>query len=212
MNRDEYFALWSALHGDAKIVGVVRYWLISAFALGKVLKKLHITANHLTAFALLLSLGVWVSARSPWSSLLLLLSLICDGLDGTLAMLNSRTSRRGAVIDSTADRLTEIFWYLAAYSVTHHVILLFIGWLGSSVQEYLRSRAAALGYVSGERVSVNERPVRAIFLLIMLIAIHLSSHFTMPLLWLQATFAVIGSAQVGIFTYQMTRAKPRSPN
>jgi archaetidylinositol phosphate synthase len=212
MNRDEYFALWSQLHGEAKISGVVKYWLGFAFSLGRFLRKLRFTANHLTFLAILLSLGVWFSAQSIWSALFLLLSLICDGLDGTLAMLSVRTSQGGAVFDSTADRLTEIFWYLAVYSATHHVILLFIGWLASSVQEYLRSRAATFGHVSGDRISLNERPIRAILLIFLLILGHLSLTLVLPFLWLQAIFAVLGLAQVGHFTYQMTRVKPQSLN
>ena len=98
------------------------------------------------------------------------LSLICDGLDGTIAILKGTNSRFGAVLDSALDRSTEFFWLLALYQIGIQDWLLIIFFLISSLQEYLRARAGGAGFTSVGVVTWSERPVRAIFIFMTLIA------------------------------------------
>ena len=105
-----------------------------------------------------------------WAALLLVLSLICDGIDGSLAILTAKFSKWGALLDSTIDRITEVFWVLTLYKLGADLKLLLIIAVFASVQEYLRARAGGLGMSNVGVVTLAERPVRASFIFIALIA------------------------------------------
>ena len=100
----------------------------------------------------------------------MVLSLICDGIDGSLAILTVKFSKWGALLDSTIDRITEVFWLLTLYKLGADLKLLLIIAVLASVQEYLRARAGGLGMSHVGVVTLAERPVRASFIFIALIA------------------------------------------
>jgi len=54
MKQQDFFIVWSKLHGDAKVAGIVKAWLIISFALVKPLSKLKFTPNILTLLWLIL--------------------------------------------------------------------------------------------------------------------------------------------------------------
>jgi phosphatidylglycerophosphate synthase len=170
MKREDFFATWSKLHGDAKVEGIVKAWLIISFSLVKPLSKLKFTPNKLTLLGLLFGILLYLNAQSSWAALLLVLSLICDGIDGSLAILTSKFSKWGALLDSTVDRVTEVFWLLTLYKIGADLKILLIIAVFASVQEYLRSRAGGLGMSHVGVVTLAERPVRASFIFIALIA------------------------------------------
>ena len=170
MKQDDFFVTWSKLHGDAKVVGIVKAWLIISFSLVKPLSKLKFTPNKLTLLGLFFGILLYLNAQSPWAALLLVLSLICDGIDGSLAILTSKFSKWGALLDSTIDRITEVFWLLTLYKIGADLKLLLIIAVFASVQEYLRARAGGLGMSNVGVVTLAERPVRASFIFIALIA------------------------------------------
>ncbi len=170
MKQDDFFVTWSKLHGDAKVVGIVKAWLIISFSLVKPLSKLKFTPNKLTLLGLFFGILLYLNAQSPWAALLLVLSLICDGIDGSLAILTSKFSKWGALLDSTIDRITEVFWLLTLYKIGADLKLLLIIAVFASVQEYLRARAGGLGMLHVGVVTLAERPVRASFIFIALIA------------------------------------------
>ena len=101
---------------------------------------------------------------------ILVLSLTCDGIDGSLAILTSKFSKWGALLDSTVDRITEVFWLLTLYKIGADIKLLLVIAVFASVQEYLRARAGGLGMSQVGVVTFAERPVRASFIFIALIA------------------------------------------
>jgi phosphatidylglycerophosphate synthase len=170
MKQQDFFIIWSKLHGDAKVTGIVKAWLIISFALVKPLSKLKFTPNILTLFGLFFGVLLYINAQSPWAALLLVLSLTCDGIDGSLAILTSKFSKWGALLDSTADRITEVFWLLTLYKIGADIKLLLVIVVFASVQEYLRARAGGLGMSQVGVVTFAERPVRASFIFIALIA------------------------------------------
>jgi phosphatidylglycerophosphate synthase len=114
------------------------------------------------------------------------LSLICDGIDGSLAMILEKTSRRGAMIDSFVDRVSEVFWALAFYRICADLRVIFIAAILAFTQEYLRARAAGLGYSDITAVTIAERPVRASLLFIALIAFQLNINLVsnISMIWL----------------------------
>jgi phosphatidylglycerophosphate synthase len=164
LSRDEYLVAWSHWHGDTPIDRpLVRGWLTIAWTLARPLAGLPPLAA--TALGLLVALaavgpaaagGAWLIA----AGILVGLSGLLDSLDGALAIGTGRASRRGFVLDSAVDRLTE-----AAYAAA-----LWVGgapgWLAVAfgalcwLPDYLRARAGQAGVAETGALSVWERPTR----------------------------------------------------
>ena len=170
MSREEFFATWSKLHGDAKIEGIVKAWLQISFVVVKPLAKLKVTPNFLTLAGLVSAVALWKFADSWIAAIFLVLSLFFDGIDGSLAIVSRATSKFGAFTDSFADRLSEIFWALALYKLGAPAALVFFALLATYIQEYLRARAGGLGYEEVGIVTICERPVRASLIFIAIVA------------------------------------------
>ena len=170
MNLQEFNQSWSKLHGDAQITGVVKGWLRISYTLVKPLAKMRITPNFLTLLGLVFGILLYLNALSNWAIFFLVLSLICDGIDGSLAIITSKSSKWGAILDSVADRLTEIFWGLTFIAIGADQNLVIAALLIAAVQEYLRARSAGLGLTNVGVVTISERPVRASILFVALIA------------------------------------------
>lgn len=176
MRKDEFFAQWSALHGGAKIEGIVKAWLEISFQSARALSKLRISPNFLTFFGVLASISLYLvlldSSNSFLFALLLLaLSLAADGIDGSLAILSKKEGRAGANLDALADRISESLWALALYLIGGDYRLVLAAWLLSSIQEYIRARSAGLGLRDIGIVTICERPVRASLIAIALAAL-----------------------------------------
>jgi len=171
MNREEFFSTWSDLHGNAKISGIVKAWLSISYLIVKPISRVRITPNILTMFGLFFGVILFLNANTSWASVLLVLSLICDGIDGSLAILTKKSTKWGAILDSVVDRLTEIFWVLALYKIGADLKLLVLVLLTASLQEYVRARSAGLGVSELGIVTFAERPVRASFVFIVFISL-----------------------------------------
>ena len=170
MDKKEFFTTWSDLHGGAKIEGVVKTWLQISYATAKFFAKLRVTPNLLTFAGLFFAIALWQFANSWTAALFLVLSLFFDGIDGSLAILQKKTSKFGAFTDSFVDRISEVFWALALYELGAPATLVFIALLATYVQEYLRARAGGLGHEEVGIVTICERPVRASLIFIAIIA------------------------------------------
>ena len=170
MSKEEFFATWSKLHGDAKIEGIVKAWLQISFAVVKPLAKIKVTPNLLTFAGLVSAVALWKFADSWIAAIFLVLSLFFDGIDGSLAIVSKVTSKFGAFTDSFVDRLSEIFWALALYKLGTPAALVFFALLATYIQEYLRARAGGLGYEEVGIVTICERPVRASLIFIAIVA------------------------------------------
>jgi len=103
--------------------------------------------------------------------LILLLSGLCDVLDGSLARKVGRVSTFGAFIDSTGDRITELLYFGAIvlyYSSGDHdsllrVILSLVALGGSYLTSYTRARSEGLGIACS--IGLLERPERIAILI-----------------------------------------------
>ena len=170
MDKNEFFSTWSHLHGGAKIEGIVKTWLQISYPSAKFLSKLRVTPNLLTFAGLFFAIALWQFANSWAAALFLVLSLFFDGIDGSLAILQKKTSKFGAFIDSFIDRISEVFWALALYKLGAPAALVFIALLATYVQEYIRARSGGLGYSEVGIVTICERPVRASLIFIAIVA------------------------------------------
>lgn len=174
MTKDEFFLAWSKLHGDAKVSGIVKGWLSISFPVSKALAKIRVTPNALTILGLVFGILLYINSSAIWAPLILVISLICDGVDGSLAIITRQSSKWGALLDSVVDRLTEVFWVLALYSLGVDSKILITVLILASIQEYLRARAGGVGLKQVGVVTVAERPVRASFIFIALVAFNLN--------------------------------------
>jgi CDP-diacylglycerol--glycerol-3-phosphate 3-phosphatidyltransferase len=166
LSREEYLAAWSRWHGGAATDGrLVRGWLSLAYALARPLGRL----PPVVATALgLIAAGAAVvpsSAGGAWllvAGFLVGCSGLLDSLDGALAIGTGRASRRGFVIDSVVDRLTEAAYAAALWAAGAP------GWLAVLfgalcwLPDYLRARAGQAGVGETGSLSVWERPTRVI--------------------------------------------------
>ncbi len=164
LSRNEYLAAWSRWHGDTPTDRpLVRGWLTVAWMLARPLAGLPpLVATALGLLVALAAVGP-AAAGGPWlmaAGILVGLSGLLDSLDGALAIGTGRATRRGFVLDSVVDRLTE-----AAYAAA-----LWVGgapgWLAVAfgalcwLPDYLRARAGQAGVAETGALSVWERPAR----------------------------------------------------
>ncbi|MBM3655960.1 MAG: CDP-alcohol phosphatidyltransferase family protein [Actinobacteria bacterium] len=170
MKKSEFFNSWGALHGGAQIRGVVRAWLEISFLLCKPLAAMRVTPNSLSILGLFLGAGLLVTIENDWAIAFLALSLIADGLDGSLAILTGKVSKWGALLDGFIDRVVESLWAYSLYLLGAPYQLVLIAWLAAFLQEYVRTRAASLGVTQLGVVTIGERPIRASILFIALVA------------------------------------------
>ena len=165
MKRTEFNRIWSDLHGGVEVQGVISIWLRISYWIARVLSALRITPNVVTTIGLLASIGIYFTWYTSQLIALVLFSLICDGVDGSLAIYRGRVSKFGELYDSVADRISEAFWLLGASFVGVPVRWAIAIWVLGATQEYARARLASLGYSEIGVVTPTERPVRAIFVI-----------------------------------------------
>ena len=205
MKRDEFFSVWRRLHGDAEISGIIKGWLSISYLIVKPLAKVSVTPNILTILGLFFGVLLYANAETFWAPALLVLSLICDGIDGSLAIVTNKSTKWGAILDSTVDRLTEIFWVLALYKVGADLNLLIIVLLAASVQEYMRARAAGLGVSEVGIVTFAERPVRASFIFIVFISLQFNFTIYNQIIICWLALQLISLFMLSRFTYSKLR-------
>jgi phosphatidylglycerophosphate synthase len=165
LTRDEYLVAWSRWHGgtDPADSRLVHGWLTLAYTLAVPLARV----SPLVATALgLVVAGAAIgpaAAGGGWliaAGVLIGLSGLLDSLDGALAIAGGRASRRGFVLDSAVDRLTEAAYAVAFWAAGAP------GWLAAAfgalcwLPDYLRARAGQAGVSETGAISVWERPAR----------------------------------------------------
>jgi phosphatidylglycerophosphate synthase len=186
MQRDNFFKSWSELHGNTKVSGIVRTWLSISYLVAKALSKLKFSPNFITILGLIFAILLYINVELIWAPILLVLSLLSDGIDGSMAIISGKNSKWGALLDSIVDRLSELFWILALLQLGININLLILIFVFASVQEYIRARSGGLGLNNIGIVTIAERPVRASFVFIVLILFNLNLElFYVPMyLWL----------------------------
>ena len=158
------------MHGGAEIKGIVKAWLAISFASAKALSKLRITPNILTLLGIVFAVAMAANPLSLWAIPLLVLSLYADGIDGSVAIFQRRESSFGAILDASADRISEALWFYVAYRIGAPAWLVLGIYVIASTQEYARARLVGLGISDLGVVTPAERPVRASFIFIALVA------------------------------------------
>ncbi len=205
MNREEFNSTWSALHGGAEIKGIVKTWLAISFSSAKLLSKFHITPNILTLLGVLFAIAMAANPLSLWAIPLLVLSLYADGIDGSVAIFQNRQSIFGAILDASADRISEALWFYVAYRIGAPAWLVLTTYVIASTQEYARARLGGLGIRDVGIVTPAERPVRASFIFIALVFYALGFEFVGVVLLFLAILQVISFGLVARFAQNSLR-------
>jgi archaetidylinositol phosphate synthase len=166
LSREEYLAAWSRWHGGTGTESaLVRGWLSAAYTVARPLAGLPpVAATALGLLAAVAAIGP-AAAGGAWlvsAGLLVGLSGLLDSLDGALAIGTGRASRRGFVLDSAVDRLTEVAYATALWAAGAP------GWLAVAfgalcwLPDYVRARAGQAGLRETGPISVWERPTRVV--------------------------------------------------
>ena len=98
-----------------------------------------------------------------------------DMIDGAIARRTGKVSDKGALLDSTFDRLSEaalllglLIYYSSADSFRREaIILVFVAFVGSIMVSYIRARAEGLGYKGTS--GFLTRPERVVIMTVALI-------------------------------------------
>jgi CDP-diacylglycerol--glycerol-3-phosphate 3-phosphatidyltransferase len=122
----------------------------------RILSKSGITPNALTLINLALNIvAAYVIATGHFllGGVLVLASGLFDLLDGALARFTKQTTKFGAVLDSTVDRISEaatlcglLIWYVPQEGASLKIVLVFVVLIGSFLVSYIRARAEGLGW------------------------------------------------------------------
>jgi CDP-diacylglycerol--glycerol-3-phosphate 3-phosphatidyltransferase len=155
-----------------RIRNTVHDWLEAGLApLARALLRLHVRPNQITVAGVILNLvaaGLIVSGDLVAAGLLYLIAATFDLLDGVLARLANNSTKFGAFLDSTLDRVSEgvVFAALAyRFALEGNPLdasLVVVALLGSLLVSYTRARAEGLGAEC--KVGVVTRPERVILL------------------------------------------------
>jgi CDP-diacylglycerol---glycerol-3-phosphate 3-phosphatidyltransferase len=158
---------------------VRRLWDRLMRPFGRAVARSHVDPNVITV------LGVFIQAYAAWAileghlmiaALATLLAGTADVLDGAVAKARGATSRFGALLDSTTDRLSDALFFIPIawlYAVSpdkpgreqHWVAALaLIGLVAAFLVSYIKARAEALGYECN--VGFAERAERWILMVI----------------------------------------------
>ena len=149
MTFAQHLARWEELHG-VTASPVVRGWL----------RLVHVVARLLPVPPWVLTLAsVAVAAGTlavrPWvAALLVLLSALCDGLDGAVAVLRDQVTEWGGRLDTAADRVSDALFCAALVHAGAPWQLGVAAALAVLLFETFRRRPVVL--------TVGERPTRVI--------------------------------------------------
>lgn len=169
--------------------------------------KTGISPNIVTALGLLVALvTAWVLSTGHFflGGFLVLVSGAFDMLDGAVARISGRSTRFGAILDSTFDRLSEaaLFLGLLAYYANQgsfqEVVLVGAALVGSMLTSYVRARAEGLGLKC--EVGFFTRPERVI-----LLAIGLILNQMLVILWIIAVLSNLVAWQRLFYVWQQLR-------
>jgi CDP-diacylglycerol--glycerol-3-phosphate 3-phosphatidyltransferase len=205
MNQTEFFAKWSSLHGNAEIKGVVKAWLKISFTSAKFVSALRLTPNLLTLLGIVFAVAMAVNPLSLWAIPLLVLSLYADGIDGSVAIYQNRESQFGAILDSVADRISEALWFYVAYRIGAPAWIVLLTYVTASTQEYARARLGGLGINEVGVVTPAERPVRASFIFIALVAYAIGFNLVTPVMAVLAALQLFSFYLVGRWAHNCLR-------
>lgn len=202
MTRTQYFERWAALHGglDPRTSIPVQLWLTVTYLLARPLALLRLSPNGVTLLGLLVGLSVpyWViTGRLLLAGAVALAAGVIDNLDGAVAIMTGKSSDFGYVLDSVADRVSDVALLVGLGLAASNPWPAVAAALLSFLQEYTRARAFAVGFTEIGVISLSERPTRVIISGMFLIAAAVAGIGWAQLGgWVALIVSILGFAQV----------------
>jgi phosphatidylglycerophosphate synthase len=205
-DRDGYLDRWAALHGgyDPRSNVLVHLWLGIAYAVARPLAAVRVPPDVVTFCGVVASAGVLVLAGigGAWllpAAALAVLAGLLDNLDGAVAVLRGRVSAYGTVLDSTCDRVSDLFLVAGLWAAGAPALACVLGGSLMWVQEYVRASAAAAGMRDVGVVTVWERPSRVIVTAAFLVATAVVGEVWAELgAWAWVGLGVVGVVQLSV--------------
>jgi len=158
---EEHVAGWSRLHGGLTPSPLVRRYVGLVLRIARPVARTGVHPDAITAASLAVAVpALWTPAWA--AALLLLLSLVLDALDGSVALLQDRPTPWGYVLDSVVDRVVDGVVLSALYVHGAPAWLVIACGAGVVLLEYTRARAGNAGGDEVGTVTVAERPVRVL--------------------------------------------------
>lgn len=160
--------------------------------IGAFLNHLGLTPNAITLLGLAgTTVGAYLisQGKMTWGGIVLLISVLVDVLDGTMARLRGESSDFGGFVDSVSDRYAEfitfggLVYYFLSKENYPGVMITFAATAGSVLVSYVKARAEGLGFTA--KVGLLTRVERYIVLIPLLI-------FNQPF-WAVVLIAVLGN-------------------
>jgi CDP-diacylglycerol--glycerol-3-phosphate 3-phosphatidyltransferase len=178
----------------------------------RILSKTGVTPNTLTLINLALNIvAAYVIAIGYFlpGGILVLVSGLFDLLDGALARFAKQTTKFGAVLDSTVDRVSEaailfglLIWY-SGHGGRLEIALVFAVLIGSFLVSYIRARAEGLGWQC--QVGLFTRAERVIVLAIGLLVSRVSVQSVFVALCILVVFVFVTVGQRLIYLWKQAR-------
>jgi CDP-diacylglycerol--glycerol-3-phosphate 3-phosphatidyltransferase len=177
-----------------------------------VLRRTGVSPNALTIVGLAITLGSAVLVATGnflAGGLVLIGSSLFDMLDGALARATGKTTRFGALLDSTCDRFSEgamffaLVFYYAPQGMNVEVWLAVGALVGSFLISYIRARAEGLGIEC--KVGFFTRAERIVVLVAGLLFASLWGPLMLFVLWILAVLSFATALQRVIYVWLKTR-------
>jgi CDP-diacylglycerol---glycerol-3-phosphate 3-phosphatidyltransferase len=143
---------------------------------GAFLNRTGLTPNAITLLGLAgTTVGAYIISQGKMTigGIVLLLSVLVDALDGTMARLRGESSDFGGFVDSVSDRYAEfitfggLVYYFLSKDNHPGVMLTFLATAGSVLVSYVKARAEGLGFTA--KVGILTRVERYFVLIPLLI-------------------------------------------
>lgn len=144
--------------------------------IGAFLNRTGLTPNSITLLGLLgTTFGAYLLSQGKMTmgGIAILLFVLIDALDGTMARLRGDPSDFGGFVDSVSDRYAEfitfggILYYFLSHDDHFSVMMTFLAAAGSVLVSYVKARAEGLGFTA--KVGILTRAERYIVLIPLLI-------------------------------------------
>lgn len=135
---------------------------------GDFLESANVHPHVVTAAGFMFSLlTAWLFWKGSLflGGIVFVLSGACDVLDGRLARNTNRSSRFGAILDSTVDRYSEIVVFMGLGAFFHSAYmsaLIILALAGALLTSYVRARAEGLSLEC--KIGLMQRPERVTFI------------------------------------------------
>ena len=155
---------WSALHGgyDADGSLVLRAWLAVMHHAARPLARRGVSPDVVTAAGVGLAAGAVGAARMTpaGASLLVLGSVVLDGVDGAVAIAAGRLTAHGARLDTISDRVADACFALALRRMGAPPSVSVLAALAPTGLEAVRARVTDNRRRGVGKLTVGDRPAR----------------------------------------------------